>query len=181
MRIYVACLASYNAGTLHGAWIDIEGLNQDEILEEIQTQVLLTSPNPNVEVMIDGEAVPSAEEWVIHGYDGIPSHFGEYPDLEELITYCEGYAEQGDAWKAYVEYFSFEPSLADFEERYQGEYSNPTDWAEHFIDETDGLSGMPENLRYYFDYEAYARDAEMSGDLTFCQESHSTCYVFWNH
>lgn len=25
MRIFVACLASYNAGTLHGEWIDCTG------------------------------------------------------------------------------------------------------------------------------------------------------------
>jgi antirestriction protein len=28
------------------------------------------------------------------------------------------------------------------------------------------LDGMPEHLRYYFDYEAFARDMELNGDVT---------------
>jgi antirestriction protein len=47
-RIYVACLASYNNGVLHGAWIDTEGLDEDDLSKEINEKVLLTSPYPNV-------------------------------------------------------------------------------------------------------------------------------------
>lgn len=47
-RIYVACLASYNNGVLHGTWIDVEGLDEDEIMEEVRDKVLLTSRFPNV-------------------------------------------------------------------------------------------------------------------------------------
>lgn len=46
MRIYVACLASYNAGRLHGAWIDAS-----EDVSEMQkaiNDILRTSPYPNV-------------------------------------------------------------------------------------------------------------------------------------
>ena len=34
-RIYVACLAAYNAGYLHGAWIDANQ-TADQIEDEIQ-------------------------------------------------------------------------------------------------------------------------------------------------
>jgi antirestriction protein len=46
-RIYVACLASYNAGKLHGEWIDCEGLDADDIYQEID-KILRSSPCPNV-------------------------------------------------------------------------------------------------------------------------------------
>lgn len=46
-RIYVACLASYNAGRLHGAWIDATQ-DADDIRREIAEKVLRTSPCPNV-------------------------------------------------------------------------------------------------------------------------------------
>ena len=36
-RIYVACLASYNAGILHGEWID--ATDADEIREAIETML----------------------------------------------------------------------------------------------------------------------------------------------
>jgi antirestriction protein len=47
-RIYVACLASYNNGVLHGTWIDTEGMDADELYEEVRDKVLLTSRFPNV-------------------------------------------------------------------------------------------------------------------------------------
>ena len=51
-RIYVACLAAYNNGFLHGRWID--ATTPDEIMEEVQA-MLAASP------------IPQAEEWGIHG------------------------------------------------------------------------------------------------------------------
>ena len=53
LRIYVACLAAYNDGKLHGQLINA---NQDAdcIYEEIR-EMLSESP------------VPNAEEWAIHG------------------------------------------------------------------------------------------------------------------
>ncbi|WP_164090762.1 antirestriction protein ArdA, partial [Stenotrophomonas maltophilia] len=49
MRIYVACLASYNAGVLHGEWIDLEGRDADDVRDEI-ARILRESPHPNVTV-----------------------------------------------------------------------------------------------------------------------------------
>ena len=49
MQIYVACLASYNAGVLHGEWIDLEGRDADDVRDEI-ARILRESPHPNVTV-----------------------------------------------------------------------------------------------------------------------------------
>jgi antirestriction protein len=49
-RIYVACLASYNNGVLHGQWIETEDLDADDLFKEVQDKVLLTSHYPNVMV-----------------------------------------------------------------------------------------------------------------------------------
>ena len=46
MRIYIACLASYNNGRLHGRWIDATS-DVDEMSAEIR-KILRTSPFPNV-------------------------------------------------------------------------------------------------------------------------------------
>jgi len=56
IQIYVACLASYNNGILHGAWINAE---QDAyaIYDEVQT-------------MLTASPVKDAEEWAIHDYEG---------------------------------------------------------------------------------------------------------------
>ena len=53
IRIYVACLASYNNGILHGRWIDVT--DEDAIWSEVQA-MLKASPLDEI-----------CEEWAIHG------------------------------------------------------------------------------------------------------------------
>jgi hypothetical protein len=53
-RLYFACLAAYNAGHLHGVWVDFySGITPEEV-EEAITAMIKASP------------VPDAEEWAIH-------------------------------------------------------------------------------------------------------------------
>jgi antirestriction protein len=57
-RIYVACLAAYNNGILHGTWIDTYLMDEDDLMKEVREKVLITSPCPNVTVACpdcDGE------------------------------------------------------------------------------------------------------------------------------
>jgi len=112
MRIYVACLASYNAGRLHGEWFDLDDWQDaDSLYDAVKEQVLLTSPYPNVMVECracggDGinpnEAdsvcktchgsgeVPSAEEWAIHDHEGFPEgSVGEYTSFSRLYEIKE--------------------------------------------------------------------------------------------
>ncbi len=48
-RIYVACLASYNAGILHGEWIDAS-----DDPEEMQA---------SIDAMLSRSRQPDAEDW----------------------------------------------------------------------------------------------------------------------
>lgn len=52
------------------------------------------------------------------------------------------------------------------------------EYAEEFIEDTGMLNAMPENLRYYFDTEAFARDLVLGGDIT-TFEVGSEHYVVW--
>ena len=102
MQIYIACLASYNNGTLHGKWIDATS-DVDEMQEDVNA-LLRSSKYPNVMVECpacggvcrvgacstckgSGE-VPSAEEFAIHDFDGIPN-IGEYCGLRAVADYVE--------------------------------------------------------------------------------------------
>lgn len=49
-------------------------------------------------------------------------------------------------------------------------------YAEQYIEDTGLLDEMPENLRYYFDTEAFARDMLLSGDINEV-EIQGTTYV----
>lgn len=45
-----------------------------------------------------------------------------------------------------------------FEENYCGQWSDITSFAENIVDELGYLDDMPQNLRYYFDYDKFGRD-----------------------
>jgi len=54
----------------------------------------------------------------------------------------------------------------------------PVEYAENFLEETGLIDLIPENLRYYFDYESYARDMVYSGDICEITVSGEN-YVVW--
>lgn len=154
-KIYAACLASYNAGTLHGRWIDAS-LGEDHIEEEIAA-MLAASPQED------------AEEWSILDYDGplgpLASWLGANPKIEEVAEIAEALEEHdGDAVKIFIQWFGSWCS-SGFAEAYHGHWDgyNPRrefGW-QLAIDTVDGL-GDRSTLSDYFDYEAFTRDLFMS-------------------
>jgi antirestriction protein len=163
MRIYVASLADYNAGRLHGVWIDCDGKSGDDIQTEVST-------------MLAASKEPVAEEWAIHDHEGFGSLIGESTSFDRVAELAELIEEHGEAFISYAENMGEEYATADgFHEAYQGEFDTLADWAEDFMEQTGGLLDMPENLRHHFDYESYGRDARLGGDIYKIGR-----FVFWN-
>ena len=78
-RIYVACLAAYNNGKLHGEWIDAD-MDADMIEDAVQ-EMLAKSP------------IPTAEEWAIHDHDGFGGiKIGEYESFERVAKLADFFA-----------------------------------------------------------------------------------------
>lgn len=188
-RFYAACLASYNAGTLHGAWVDAS-TDVDAMQEEINA-MLRASPHPNVMVEdpATGEEVPSAEEYAVHDYDGLPSSLGEFPGLEVIAAYAEllEAAEDRDIPEDVVaelvegsDLAGIERAKDTIEDEYQGAFDSLADWAEDFEDSTGGMHDVPERLQGYIDFAAIGRDAELGGDIRAIRGDDGRLYVFWN-
>ena len=75
-RIYVACLAAYNAGILHGAWIDADQ-PADDMYAAVR-EILAASP------------MPGAEEWAIHDYEGFgPLSLSEWESFERVSAIAQ--------------------------------------------------------------------------------------------
>ena len=178
-KIYVACLASYNAGTLHGTWIDLEGKDSADVGAEIAA-MLRTSPFPNVTVKCPetAEMVPSAEGWAIHDYES-PVRLGEYSGIEAALRAQAVEELQGefgeDVVSAFLEFVDHDATAEDIreaiEERYHGTYETKADFAAELIEECGDLMEVPDSLARYFDYESYARDLELGGDFSFIHNS----------
>jgi antirestriction protein len=178
LRFYAACLASYNNGRLHGAWIDASD-DVDAMQAEI-AQMLRESPFPNVTVEhpVSSEMVPSAEEWAVHDYDGAwPAGLGEYPSLDVLAAWSEVIDAADDAGisfdvaKMVAEHYgephngAFDETLEALSDRYCGCHDTLTAYAESFADDTGMLAEVPDTIARYFDFEAFGRDMQLGGDV----------------
>jgi antirestriction protein len=160
-RIYVASLSDYNAGRLHGEWIDA-AVDSAELAESVQA-MLRSSPEPG------------AEEWAIHDYEGFgPLRLEEYESLETVSAVALGIAEHGPAfahWAALIGTNDRE-ALARFEDAYLGHWATLEAYAEELLDDIginrDIEEAIPEHLQPYVtvDVEGMARDMEFGGQIT---------------
>jgi antirestriction protein len=192
-RIYVADLAAYNAGILRGKWIDASQ-DAEDIQREIDA-LLLRSPESNVtrcskcfttrlhyhESPATGpfesfacpkggnhDPAPSAEEFAIHDHEGFPDGtVGEYTSIEDVSTLAKLLEDHdADVVKAVLDNGTkLEDAEEEIQDKYQGTFRTLEDWAEQFLDDTGAFAQADDMLKSYFDYERWARDAEMSGDI----------------
>lgn len=166
-RIYVACLAAYNSGILHGAWIDATQ-GAWGIWEEVQA-MLARSP------------IPDAEEHAIHDYEGFAGAIiGEYEGFEEVAALAEFITEHGALGGALLNHFGgdLDEAREAIDEHYHGCHASLADYMQELTEET---TTIPQALRYYIDWRAMARDAEMSGDFFTIETGFEETHVFAGH
>ncbi len=160
-KIYVACLAAYNAGYLHGVWIDAtESL--DFILSAIRT-------------MLSNSPIPNAEEWAIHDYEDFSSiHLEEYTGLDTVVAIVEIVKEHGELGAEIIAYHG--NCLDDAKtalENYCGEYDNEADYAEQLMND---CYDVPEHLQFYINYDKFAHDLFINDNYSVYV--HGKCHVF---
>ncbi len=167
IRIYVADLAAYNNGKLHGVWINATD-DLDDIQEQVN-QMLAKSPEG------------FAEEYAIHDYEGFEGYaLGEYEGLKsahEIACFIEEYPDF--AGKLLNNFGGdIDEAKTAAEDNYSGCYKSLADFAEEM---TEGTIQIPDNLAYYIDYERMGRDMELSGDIYTIETGYEEVHVFWNH
>ena len=163
--IYLACLASYNAGLLHGAWVWAE--DADDIQAGAR-EMLAASPEP------------FAEEWAIHDYAGFEGlRVEEYESFEAVADKAAFIAERGELGAKLAEHFggNLDEARRAFES-YAGEYESLADYAEGFTLETG--TEIPAALRNYIDWASMAQDLELNGDVLTIEMGYKSIHVFWS-
>lgn len=163
-RIYVACLASYNNGILHGEW-----LNADDGLDTLQA---------GVREMLQRSPMPGAEEFAIHDCEGFGSAgLSEYEGLDSVAKKAEFISEHGELGLVALDHCCGDLSDAEqMIDRYAGEYESLADFAEELTSQT---ITVPENLSFYIDYAAMGRDMELNGDVVAVQQGFDQYAIFW--
>lgn len=165
-RIYVACLAAYNSGILHGQWIDAtQGL--DGIEEDVQA-------------MLKASPIEDAEEWAIHDYEGFGSYrVSEYEGFQSVSEIAEFIEEHEELGAEILAHFSdLDDARKALEDCYAGEYKSVADFAEELTTDT---TTIPNNLSFYIDYDRMGRDMEMSGDIFTIETGFEEVHIFWSH
>ena len=162
-RIYVACLAAYNNGILHGAWIDAtDGI---DALWQAVRQVLKVSP------------IGNSEEFAIHDHEGFGSAgISEYESLDSVNAKAEFITEHGETGLLVLDHCCGDLDDAkDMIERYSGTFTSLADYAEEIISQTETITSW---LEPYIDYAAIARDMEINGDLDSIEAGYERVLIF---
>ena len=167
IRIYVACLAAYNNGILHGAWIDA-----DQDVGDIQAEIA---------AMLKASPSPGAEEWAIHDYEGFEGlDVSEYEGIGGVVRKAAFISEHGALGAAVADYYGgdLDDATRTMDEGYFGEYRTAADFAEEV---TENTNDIPQSLRFYIDYDRMARDMELSGDIFTIETGFEEVHVFGCH
>jgi antirestriction protein len=179
-RIWVGCLASYNAGILFGEWMDADD-GEDEVNEQIAA-LLRRSPSPNVVVECpdcanvygpptveadcktckgSGE-VPSAEEFHICDHENFGGYeVARYSSISEVCKAGALIEQHGEAFGAACAAFDESEVEQVLEERYRGVWDSAADYAEEFAEDTGSLTDIPDQIKWCIDWSKYADSMEL--------------------
>ena len=165
IKIDVACLASYNNGILHGAWIDADQ-DQDEIWAGI-TGMLKASP------------VEDAEEFAIHDYEGFEgASLSEYQNIESVAEMAGFIAEYGALDGKLIEYFGdLDEAKQAMKNHNAGQNRNVAEFAQELTEET---TKIPESLQYYIDYDRMAHDLGIN-DIITIEKRFEQVHILWRY
>ncbi len=160
-RIYVASLSDYNAGVLHGTWI--EASQEPDDLHEAVQHMLSRSPTD-----------PRAEEFAVHDFEGFGRcRPGEYESLERISRIAKGITEHGPVFAAWADHVAADDEgLDQFDQAFLGEWPSVESYAYSLLDDIGVIQQLeellPEGLAPYvqIDTHSFARDLELSGEVT---------------
>lgn len=164
-RIWVGCLAAYNAGCLYGRWIDVTDI--DDIWDAVRA-MLKDSPEPD------------AEEWGIFDHEGFEgAEVSEYASFDRVCALADFISEHGELGGKLLEHFGqcLDEARAAFED-YAGEHKSLGEFASDFTIETG--TEIPESLALYIDYAAMGRDMELGGDVYTVETGFEQVHIFWS-
>jgi antirestriction protein len=143
--VYVGTYHKYNSGSIAGSWIDLTLVDSKEEFYEICAELHKDEEDP---------------EFMFQDFQGFPHCFYHECSLDDkLWEYLELIKDSNeDKAEAIADFIEGGYDSEDFEDNYEGQFDSEIDFAYHIVDELDMLHDVPENLKYYFDYEKYARD-----------------------
>lgn len=160
-QIYVGTYAKYNEGSIEGAWVDIEGMSEEEFYEACK------------ELHSDEED----PEYMFQDFEGFPrEYYGESGMDKRLWAWLELDDDDREILEAYQAAMGsgYDVDIDTARDAFQGKQSE-SDFTYQLVDDCYTLD---EFCKTYFDYERFQRDLFMS-DYTSVELNDET-YIFRN-
>lgn len=165
---WIGCLSCYNNGRLRGKWITAQQA-ADELADEIDKGTKVTYGNQTAHTTNSATPSPTCrkcggDEFDVFDTQHTPASCRTVKDFYENAEQLAELHDTDDLTRliALADWLGSATTLDDLisydNEHYAGKWNRLQDYAEHILDDLGELDGMPEHLRPYFDYEAYARD-----------------------
>lgn len=158
LKIFLTNLGKYNEGFLIGEWVELPA--DDDELEEVYQRIGINE---------------EYEETFITDYetdiDGL--EVSEYANIDSLNEMAETLDSLDDYDKKIVSAmlsngYNLENAIEKIDDcMVYCDCYDMEDVAREYCDECGILDSIPENLQYYFDYEAFGRDMSFKGEFVF--------------
>lgn len=196
-KVWIGCLASYNAGRLIGEWVEATDVDEmNEAQARVAKQAVTAAKAAGEYPLYFGDP----EEFFIADYDNfgnLPSTLGEYPSYERVAKIGTLISDVGQV--AVLAIDALEPDLDEVDEdwfhaHYRGEWDSEEDYAMHVCEEI-GLPNVELAPQVYtgkfeeepvnwidlassrIDWEGVARDMFRHGNYTSVRDG-GTTHVF---
>lgn len=154
-QVYVSTYNKYNNGSLYGEWLDLSDYAGKE--DFLEACVKLHSDESDPELMF--------QDW-----EDIPSKFiGESHIDETVWDWLALNSAERETVAIYLTEIDHNCSIQAALDSYDGEHESESDWARDFWEQTGMVSQLPAFAQNYIDYEQFARDCRLGGDITFVE------------
>ncbi|HGY0482226.1 TPA: antirestriction protein ArdA [Salmonella enterica subsp. enterica serovar Derby] len=143
--VYVGTYHKYNCGSIAGQWFDLTDFDDEADFYEACHQLHQDEHDP---------------ELMFQDYEGFPDGLASESHIDWSFVDAWQQASQEGNSQAFVSWVEYS-GVCDYEafrDAYRGEANSEEDFAVEFVEECQLLEGVPETMKRYFDYEAYARD-----------------------
>ena len=162
-RLYVGTYAKYNAGSIEGAWLDLDDYaDRDDFLAACAE---LHKDEPDPELMFqDFENFP--RDWYSES-SAPPAELWDWIELSD---------DDKELLAIYLEHVNQDGDIEQAREEFRGKGSSRADCVEDMLTESGQLSELPGWAQSYIDFDSIARDWRCNGTVFVNHEGE--CWMF---
>lgn len=155
-KVYVGTYHKYNNGSIDGDWLDLSEYSSKQDFLEACAELHKDENDP---------------ELMFQDWEDIPLQLiGESYIDEKTWDWLELSESERQTVALYLDEIDCDAPIETALECYDGEHDSEQDWARDYWDQSGLVSQLPDYAQNYIDYDQFARDARMGGDMVFVRK-----------